>query len=50
MFVNDSDHVKNRKTSEDLTEVLKKNLTNVFLDYCANGLIGCDLAKILSKK
>ena len=33
MFVNDSDHVKNRKTSEDLTEALSKNLINVIFDY-----------------
>ena len=52
MFVNDSDHVKNRITSEDLTEVLEKNLTNTKMSILvtgASGQIGSDLVRNLSK-
>ena len=52
MFVNDSDHVKNRITSEDLTGSIKQNLTNIKMSILisgASGLIGIDLVENLSK-
>ena len=53
MFVNDSDHVKNRITSEDLTGSIKENLINIKMSILitgANGEIGFDLVSKLSKK
>ena len=53
MFVNDSDHVKNRITSEDLTgSIKKKNSTSTKMTILisgASGQVGSDLVRNLSK-